>query len=125
MEFGNACDTWLAFNTVVQFTYTANWDGLEDLQSGVHGYRWWVGSGLGMYDVIPPTNPHMHLIGGQSAWTNSGLVTGLNLAEGSYYITVQVLVYFSAPPTFYRVHYIEFLAPDAREHAHGYIHIAI
>ena len=71
----------------------ANWQGLEDLQSGVHTYRWWVGSELGRDDVIPPTDPHMHLIGGQSAWTNSGLATGLQLADGSYYISVQVCMY--------------------------------
>ena len=71
-------------------SFTANWDGLEDPQSGVLAYRWWVGSELGNDDVIPPTDPHMHLIGGQSAWTNTGLATGLDLADGIYYISVQV-----------------------------------
>ena len=52
-----------------------------------------MGSTLGNDDIIPPTDPHMHLAGGQSSWTNSGLVTGLALADGSYYISVQVHIY--------------------------------
>ena len=71
---------------------TANWEGLEDLQSGVFVYRWWVGSELGNDDVIAPTDPHMHLIGGQSAWTNAGLATGLELPDDIYYVSVQVFL---------------------------------
>ena len=73
--------------------HAASWDGFEDQQSGLHIYQWWVGSTLGNDDIIPPTDPHMHLTGGQNSWTNSGLATGLALADGSYYISVQVHIY--------------------------------
>ena len=49
-----------------------------------------MGSELGRDDVINSTDPHMHLVGGQSAWTNVGLATDLNLDDGSYFISVQV-----------------------------------
>lgn len=70
--------------------HTANWNEFEDLQSGVYVYQWWVGSSVGDDDIIPSSDPHMHLVGGQSAWTNTGLATGLNLSDGSYYISVRV-----------------------------------
>ena len=76
----------------MNFASTANWEGLEDLQSGVFVYRWWVGSELGNDDVIAPTDPHMYLTGGQSAWTNMGLATDLDLEDGTYYISVQVCI---------------------------------
>ena len=96
------CSQLFAMCVYIYFTFThaiplilfpihaASWDGFEDQQSGLHVYQWWVGSTLGNDDIIPPTDPHMHLAGGQSSWTNSGLATGLALADGSYYISVQV-----------------------------------
>ena len=49
-----------------------------------------MGSSPGRDDVIPPTDPHMFLSGGQRSWTNTGLATGLELADGSYYVSVRV-----------------------------------
>ena len=68
----------------------ANWDGFQDLQSGLFSFQWWVGMELGHHDAILPTDPHMSLMGGQSSWTNRGIALDQNLDDGSYYISVQV-----------------------------------
>lgn len=68
----------------------AHWNGFSDAETGIWMYTWCVGSGIGLCDVVSRRNPHAHLLSPRE-WTNTALASNLQLADGTYYVTVQAL----------------------------------
>ena len=73
------------------FFPSANWDGFKDGECGIHGYTWAVGTSVCSSDVSNFTDPHVTHPNPQD-WTHLGLAKHLHLAEGPYFVTVQVSV---------------------------------
>ena len=68
----------------------ANWNPFLDPESSIYSYVWCIGTSIGSCDILSFTNPHLaNGIVSQEAWTHAGVVSGLNLAEGSYFISVR------------------------------------
>ncbi|XP_022100338.1 uncharacterized protein LOC110984441 [Acanthaster planci] len=76
----------------------ANWDGIHDNETGIHGYTWSIGSDVCADDISRHIDPHAHLFD-ESQWTHQGLVVNINLPDGAYYISVRALnkVEFGGP----------------------------
>ncbi|XP_038062441.1 uncharacterized protein LOC119732930 [Patiria miniata] len=76
----------------------ANWEGIHDNETGIHGYTWSIGNAVCDDDVSMHIDPHAHLFD-ESEWTHQGLVVNVNLPDGAYYITVRALnkVEFGGP----------------------------
>ena len=70
---------------------SANWDGFNDGECGIHGYAWAVGTSVCSSDISNFTDPHVTHPHPQD-WTHLGLAKHLHLAEGPYFVTVQVSV---------------------------------
>ena len=67
----------------------ANWNGFHDGECGIHGYTWALGTSVCGSDVSDFVDPHTTLPNAED-WPNVGIAKGLDLAEGPYYVTVQV-----------------------------------
>ncbi|XP_041378093.1 uncharacterized protein LOC121390363 [Gigantopelta aegis] len=73
----------------------ANWDGIQDRESGILGYTWTVGRSPCEELIHPHHDPHKHFFD-KSEWTNIGLISPIPaehnpLPDGLYYITVRAL----------------------------------
>ena len=73
----------------VSSAFPANWDGFKDEECGIHGYTWSVGTTVCGTDVVSFVDPHS-TIHNPDDWTYTGLAKDLHLADGAYYVTVQV-----------------------------------
>lgn len=67
-----------------------NWDGFDDPESGIGNYTWACGTEVGKRDIVEFNDPHSHL-SHKSHWTHTGHASGLHLADGPYYMTVQAM----------------------------------
>ncbi|XP_033637389.1 uncharacterized protein LOC117298318 isoform X2 [Asterias rubens] len=76
----------------------ANWDGIHDNETGIHGYTWSIGYNVCNDDVSSHIDPHAHLFD-ESQWHHQGLVVNVNLPDGAYFISVRALnkVEFGGP----------------------------
>ncbi|XP_033637723.1 uncharacterized protein LOC117298529 [Asterias rubens] len=76
----------------------ANWDGIHDNETGIHGYTWSIGYSVCNDDVSSHIDPHAHLFD-ESQWHHQGLVVNVNLPDGAYFISVRALnkVEFGGP----------------------------
>ena len=61
-----------------KISFTVNFDGFHDDESGIYGYMWAVGTDVCRNDVVDFQDPHAYL---QSSdhWTFSGYQKELNL----------------------------------------------
>ncbi|XP_066264364.1 uncharacterized protein [Branchiostoma lanceolatum] len=69
---------------------SANWDGFHDLETGIFGYTWSVGTTQCEENIHPHKDPHAHLFD-ESEWTHTGLAHPLDLEDGLYYVTVRAI----------------------------------
>ncbi|XP_071798137.1 uncharacterized protein [Asterias amurensis] len=76
----------------------ANWDGIHDNETGIHGYTWSIGYSVCGDDVSSHIDPHAHLFD-ESQWHDQGLVVNVNLPDGAYFTSVRALnkVEFGGP----------------------------
>ncbi|XP_072034301.1 uncharacterized protein [Amphiura filiformis] len=77
---------------------SANWDGFHDNETGIFGYTWSVGSSICGDDISAHMDPHSHLFD-ESEWNHNGIVDGVYLEDGQYFITVRAInkVEFGGP----------------------------
>ncbi|XP_067658325.1 uncharacterized protein [Haliotis asinina] len=71
----------------------ANWDGITDVESGILGYSWSVGTQPCEDLLHPHRDPHKHLFD-EAEWTHTGLLSPLPeefnpLPDGKYYVTLR------------------------------------
>ena len=79
------------YNVHSFLSYIANWDGIEDRESGLLAYTWCISSSETYdCDVLIREDPHDGVTE-QTYWTNTGLARFSNLSDGSYYITVDAI----------------------------------
>ena len=76
-------------DTLFSPAFPASWDGFKDEECGIHGYTWSVGTTVCGTDVVSFVDPHS-TIHNPDDWTYTGLAKDLHLADGAYYVTVQV-----------------------------------
>ena len=57
----------------------------------MHGYTWAVGTTVCGTDVVSFVDPHAS-VRNPDDWSYTGLVKDLSLAEGQYFVTVQVCI---------------------------------
>ncbi|KAK3609657.1 hypothetical protein CHS0354_035942 [Potamilus streckersoni] len=76
--------------TQVNTYISANWDGIHDKETGIHGYSWTVGYDVCQEFLHPHHDPHKHLLD-PSQWTHDGQIYPLKLADGKHYVTVRAL----------------------------------
>ncbi|XP_070204336.1 uncharacterized protein [Littorina saxatilis] len=69
---------------------SANWDGFKDSECGIRGYTWAVGTTACGSDVSGFMDPHTTL-SDPLDWPNVGIAKGLELEDGSYYVTVKAV----------------------------------
>lgn len=73
--------------------HTANWDGIEDRESGLLAYTWCISSSTEYScDILEQENPHGSITE-QAYWTNTGLARFSDdpLNDGPYYVTVDAI----------------------------------
>ena len=73
----------------VLLIHAANWDGFNDGECGIYGYTFAVGTTVCGNEISDFVDPHAAL-SHQDDWSHVGLAKDLHLAEGSYFVTVQV-----------------------------------